>query len=90
MNYWLIKTEPNEYSWNDLVKLGRALMDHVRNYRVRMQMKNVKAGDLRFFYRSVKQRDILGAAEMALVRIVRFSFPPFSKKEDAIIMNNGK
>jgi predicted RNA-binding protein with PUA-like domain len=55
-----------------------------------MQMKNVKAGDLRFFYRSVKQRDILGAAEMALVRIVRFSFPPFSKKEDAIIMNNGK
>lgn len=64
MNYWLIKTEPNEYSWEDLVKLGRDHWDGVRNYAARMHMKNMKVGDLAFFYHSVKQRDIVGVAEI--------------------------
>ncbi len=64
MNYWLIKTEPNEYSWDDFVKLGRDHWDGVRNYAARLHMKNMKVGDLAFFYHSVKQRDIIGVAEI--------------------------
>ena len=64
MNYWLIKTEPNEYSWDDFLKLGRDHWDGVRNYAARLHMKNMKVGDLAFFYHSVKQRDIIGVAEI--------------------------
>jgi predicted RNA-binding protein with PUA-like domain len=77
MNYWLIKTEPNEYSWDDLVKLGKDHWDGVRNYAARMHMKNMKVGDLAFFYHSVKQRDIVGVAE-----IVREYYPDPTTDDD--------
>lgn len=63
MNYWLIKSEPNEYSWDDLVKLGRDHWDGVRNYAARMHMKNMKVGDLALFYHSVNEKSIVGIAE---------------------------
>ena len=63
MNYWLIKSEPNEYSWDDLVKLGRDHWDGVRNYAARLHMKNMKVGDLAFFYHSVNEKSIVGIAE---------------------------
>lgn len=77
MNYWLIKTEPNKYSWEDLVKLGRDHWDGVRNYAARMHMKNMKVGDLAFFYHSVKQRDIVGIAE-----IVKEHYPDPTTDDD--------
>lgn len=63
MNYWLIKSEPNAYSWDDLVKLGRDHWDGVRNYAARNHMKEMKAGDLALFYHSVNEKAIVGIAE---------------------------
>ena len=63
MNYWLIKSEPNAYSWDDLVKLGRDHWDGVRNYAARKHMKDMKVGDLALFYHSVKEKRIVGIAE---------------------------
>ncbi len=63
MNYWLIKSEPNEYSWDDLVKLGRDHWDGVRNYAARKHMMSMKVGDWAFFYHSVNEKSIVGIAE---------------------------
>lgn len=63
MNYWLIKSEPNTYSWDDFVKLGRDHWDGVRNYQARNNMKAMKTGDLAFFYHSVKEKSIVGVAK---------------------------
>lgn len=63
MNYWLIKSEPNAYSWDDLVKLGRDHWDGVRNYQARNNMKAMKPGDLALFYHSVNEKCVVGIAE---------------------------
>ena len=63
MNYWLIKSEPNTYSWDDLVKLGRDHWDGVRNYQARNNLKSMVPGDLAFFYHSVNEKQIVGIAE---------------------------
>ncbi|MCO6358728.1 putative RNA-binding protein with PUA-like domain [Roseivirga pacifica] len=65
MNYWLIKSEPNTYSWDDLVKLGKDHWDGVRNYQARNNMKAMKPGDLALFYHSVKEKSVVGIAECA-------------------------
>ncbi|NVK82938.1 MAG: EVE domain-containing protein [Cytophagia bacterium] len=63
MNYWLIKSEPNTYSYSDLEKIGKDHWDGVRNYAARNHMKNMKKGDLAFFYHSVNEKQIVGIAE---------------------------
>lgn len=63
MNYWLIKSEPNAYSWDDLVKLGKDHWDGVRNYQARNNMKSMKPGDLALFYHSVNEKSVVGIAE---------------------------
>ena len=63
MNYWLIKSEPEAYSWDDLVAKGTDHWDGVRNYAARNNMKAMKVGDLAFFYHSVKEKAIVGIAE---------------------------
>lgn len=64
MNYWLIKSEPNAYSWDDLVKLGRDHWDGVRNYQARNNLKLMKAGDVALFYHSVNQKAVVGIAKV--------------------------
>ncbi|MEQ6118438.1 EVE domain-containing protein [Reichenbachiella sp. MALMAid0571] len=64
MNYWLIKTEPNTYSWDDLVKLGRDHWDGVRNYAARNNMRSMKVGDLALFYHSVNDKCVVGIAKV--------------------------
>ncbi|CAE7681643.1 Thyn1 [Symbiodinium microadriaticum] len=64
MNYWLIKSEPNTYSWDDFVKLGRDHWDGVRNYQARNNMKNMKEGDLALFYHSVNEKSVIGVAKV--------------------------
>lgn len=64
MNYWLMKTEPNTYSWDDLVKDGETFWDGVRNYAARNFMREMKKGDLAFIYHSVKERNVIGIAEI--------------------------
>ena len=63
MNYWLIKSEPNTYSYDDLAKKGKDHWDGVRNYAARNHMKAMKKGDLAFFYHSVDEKQIVGLAE---------------------------
>ncbi|MEP0985501.1 EVE domain-containing protein [Ekhidna sp.] len=64
MNYWLIKSEPNTYSWDDLVKLGRDHWDGVRNFKARNNIKAMKVGDLCLFYHSVNEKSIVGIAKV--------------------------
>jgi predicted RNA-binding protein with PUA-like domain len=64
MNYWLVKSEPGAYSWDDLVRLGRDHWDGVRNYQARNNMKLMKVGDEVFFYHSVNEKQIVGIAKV--------------------------
>jgi len=64
MNYWLVKSEPGAYSWDDFVKLGRDHWDGVRNYQARNNMKLMKVGDEVFFYHSVNEKQIVGIAKV--------------------------
>jgi len=63
MNYWLLKTEPGTYSWDDLVKKGMDMWDGVRNFRARSNLKKIKTGDISFFYHSGKEPGIVGLVE---------------------------
>ena len=60
MTYWLIKSEPGAWSWEDHVKVGIAEWDGVRNYQAANNMKAMKLGDQAFFYHSVNEKRIVG------------------------------
>ncbi|MFQ5958222.1 MAG: EVE domain-containing protein [Alphaproteobacteria bacterium] len=64
MAYWLFKSEPEAYAWDDLVREGRDYWDGVRNHQAANNMKAMKTGDRAFFYHSVKQREIVGVVEV--------------------------
>lgn len=66
MQYWLFKSEPNGWSWEDQVAKGEAgeEWDGVRNYQARNHMRTMKLGDLGFFYHSVDQKKIVGVVEV--------------------------
>ena len=64
MNYWLFKSEPSAWSWDDHVKAGTAEWDGIRNYQADNNMKEMKKGDRAFFYHSVNQREIVGVVEV--------------------------
>ena len=70
MAYWLFKSEPGAWSWDDQVKAGTAEWDGVRNYQADNNMKAMKVGDRGFFYHSVNAREIVGVVE-----IVREHYP---------------
>jgi predicted RNA-binding protein with PUA-like domain len=64
MNYWLMKSEPNTFSWDDLVSSKVEPWDGVRNYQARNNLKAMKKGDLALFYHSVKEKSVVGIAEI--------------------------
>ena len=64
MNYWLMKSEPGTYSWDDLVKDKKTFWDGVRNYQARNNMKEMKEGDLVLFYHSVNEKNVAGIAKI--------------------------
>ena len=64
MNYWLMKTEPSTFSWDDLVRDGRTEWSGVRNYAARNFMKTMQVGDEVFFYHSVEAKEIVGIAKV--------------------------
>jgi predicted RNA-binding protein with PUA-like domain len=64
MNYWLIKSEPNVWSWNQHLKKGVEPWHGVRNYQASNNMKSMKLGDLAFFYHSNIGKEIVGIAEV--------------------------
>ncbi|MBF9034968.1 EVE domain-containing protein [Rhodobacterales bacterium HKCCE2091] len=66
MNYWLFKSEPNTWSWDDQVARGEAGQewDGVRNYQARNNMREMKVGDLGFFYHSLSEKAVVGIVEV--------------------------
>ncbi len=63
--YWLVKVEPEDYAWEDLVRDGETVWSGVRNYQARNNLRAMKAGDLVFFYQSVKNPQLRGVAKVA-------------------------
>lgn len=70
MNYWLIKSEPFKYSWDQFEKEGQTLWDGVRNYAARNNLRAMKKGDRAFWYHSNEGLEIVGIAE-----IIREAYP---------------
>ncbi|MGJ3259952.1 MAG: EVE domain-containing protein [Rhodospirillales bacterium] len=64
MNYWLMKSEPGSWSWEDQFKVDKEGWDGVRNYQAANNMKAMKKGDRAFFYHSVKEKSIVGIVEI--------------------------
>ncbi len=64
MNYWLVKSEPGAYSWQQFEKDKRTLWDGVRNYQARNNLKAMKEGDLVLFYHSVSEKQVVGIAKV--------------------------
>lgn len=64
MAYWLIKSEPSTWSWDDQVRDGTTFWDGVRNYQASNNMKAMQIGDQCFFYHSVKETRIVGIVEV--------------------------
>lgn len=67
--YWLLKSEPFKYSWDDLVAEGEGTWDGVRNYRARNNLAAMEVGDQAFFYHSREGLEIVGIAEVSLAGI---------------------
>ena len=64
MKYWLLKSEPDAWSWDSQVKEGASMWDGVRNYQARNNLKEMKKNDLCFFYHSVTERSIIGIVKV--------------------------
>ena len=68
--YWLLKSEPSTWSWEDQVQSKIDMWDGVRNYQARNNLMKMKINDLCFFYHSVKERSVVG-----IVKIVKEYYP---------------
>jgi predicted RNA-binding protein with PUA-like domain len=78
MRYWLVKSEPGTYSWNDLLRDEATRWDGVRNFQARNNIRAMRRGDLALFYHSVNERSIPGVA-----RVVSAPYPdPTSRDGD--------
>ena len=83
MKYWLLKSEPDAWSWDNQVKEGASMWDGVRNYQARNNLKEMKKNDLCFFYHSVKERSIIG-----IVKVVKEYYPdPTDKTERFVVVD---
>jgi len=70
MSYWLIKSEPYEYSWQQLLKESRTYWDGVRNYQARNNLQAMKKGNALLFYHSNEGLEVVGIA-----RVVKEAYP---------------
>lgn len=62
MNYWLLKTEPEVYSWDTLVKEKEGLWDGVRNHQAKLNLQKMKKGDNAFIYHTGDEKAVIGVA----------------------------
>ncbi|MGD0252464.1 MAG: EVE domain-containing protein [Verrucomicrobiota bacterium] len=76
MNFWLVKSEPEAYSWSDLLKDGKTAWTGVRNFAARNNLRAMKAGDHVFFYHSGEEKSVVG-----LARVTRESYPDPTAEE---------
>jgi predicted RNA-binding protein with PUA-like domain len=78
MNYWLVKSEPEDYSWSDFLKDGKTAWTGVRSFAARKHLRSMKSGDLVFFYHSGESKSVVG-----LARVIREAYPdPTAGEED--------
>ena len=77
MNYWLVKSEPEIYSWSQFVKDGKSAWTGVRNYAARLHLRAMKSGDRVFFYHSGEEKSVVGIA-----RVVKEFYPDPTADED--------
>lgn len=78
MAYWLLKSEPFKYSWEQLEKDKKTFWDGVRNYAARNNLRTMKKGDLAFFYHSNEGLEIVG-----IVKIIKEAYQDPTTKEEA-------
>lgn len=64
MNYWMVKQEPTDYSWDDFVNDGKTDWTGVRNFKARNFLKEMRTGDKVYFYHSVVGKEVVGIAEV--------------------------
>jgi len=76
MNYWLVKSEPETYSWSQFVKDGKTAWTGVRNFAARLHLRAMKSGDAVFFYHSGEQKSVVGIA-----RVKKEFYPDPTAKE---------
>jgi predicted RNA-binding protein with PUA-like domain len=76
MNYWLVKSEPEAYSWTQFVKDGKAAWTGVRNFQARNNLRAMKKGDVVFFYHSVTDKQVVGVA-----KVVKEFYPDATAEE---------
>ncbi len=79
MKYWLFKSEPGTWSWEDQIRKGNRgeHWDGVRNYQASNNMKQMQIGDLGFFYHSVKEKRIVG-----IVKVLKEYYPDHTDKKN--------
>jgi predicted RNA-binding protein with PUA-like domain len=65
MAYWLVKSEPDTWSWDQHVKKGNDAWTGVRNFQARTHLKNMKKGDKVFFYHTGDEKAVVGVSEVA-------------------------
>jgi len=81
--YWLLKSEPTTWSWDDQVKSKIDMWDGVRNYQARNNLMQMKKKDLCFFYHSISEKSIVG-----IVEVVKEHYPdPTDKKNKFVAVN---
>ena len=76
MNYWLVKSEPAAYSWEQFVKDGGTAWTGVRNFTARLNLRAMKRGDLVCFYHSVTGKEVVG-----LAKVTKEAYPDATAKE---------
>jgi predicted RNA-binding protein with PUA-like domain len=75
-SYWLVKSEPDSYSWDDLVVEGKTSWTGVRNFTARNNLRSMHVGDEVLFYHSVTDKAVVGVA-----KVVRAAYPDPTAKE---------
>ena len=80
MKYWLIKSEPGTWSWEDQKKVKFTMWDGVRNYQARNNLKKMKKNDLCFFYHSVNDKEIVG-----IVTVIKEHYPDPTDKSNKFV-----
>ena len=82
-NYWLLKSEPSAWSWDDQVKSKIDMWDGVRNYQARNNLIKMKKKDLCFFYHSISEKSIVG-----IVEVIKEHYPdPTDKKNKFVVVD---
>jgi predicted RNA-binding protein with PUA-like domain len=76
MQYWLVKQEPEAYSWSTFVKEGRTAWTGVRNFQARNSLRSMKRGDYVLYYHSVSEKQVVG-----LAKVEKEAYPDPTAKE---------